>query len=131
MCGVMKNEMRMLRRMCGVTKNEMRMLRRMCGVTKNEMRMLRWMCGVTKNEMRMLRRMCGVTKNEMRMLRRMCGVTKNDKIGNEHVRGSVKVAPVTKKMAEKGLKWYGHVRTREEGCVPRRMIDAPVPGRRC
>ena len=116
----MKNEMRMLRWMCGVTKNEMRMLRRMCGVTKNEMRMQRRMCGVTKNEMRMLR-----------MLRWMCGVTKNDKIGNEHVRGSVKVAPVTKKMAEKGLKWYGHVRTREEGCVLRRMLDAPVPGRRC
>ena len=34
--------------------------------------------------------------NEMRMLRWMCGVTKKDTIINEHVRVSVKVAPVTK-----------------------------------
>ena len=30
------------------------------------------------------------------------GVTKKDKIRNEHVRGSEKVAPMTKKIAEKG-----------------------------
>ena len=45
--------------------------------------------------------------NEMRMLRLMCGVTKKDKIGkirNKHVRGSVKVAPVTKEITEKRLK---------------------------
>ena len=44
---------------------------------------------------------------EMRMLRWMCGVTKKDKIRNDHVRESVKVAPVTKKITEKRLKWYG------------------------
>ena len=36
--------------------------------------------------------------NEMRMLRWMCGVTKKSKTRNEHVRGSVKVAQVTKKI---------------------------------
>ena len=36
--------------------------------------------------------------NEMKMLRWMCGVTKKDNIRNVHVRGSVKVAPVTKKI---------------------------------
>ena len=34
--------------------------------------------------------------NEMRMVRWTCGVTKKDEIRNENVRGSVKVAPVTK-----------------------------------
>ena len=37
----------------------------------------------------------------------MCGVTKKDKNRNEHVRGSVKVAPVTKKTIRKRLKGYG------------------------
>ena len=61
---------------------------------------------------------------------RMCGVTKTDQIRNEHVRGSVKVAPVTKKITEKRLKWYGHVKRRDEGHVLRRTLDAPVPGKR-
>ena len=68
--------------------------------------------------------------NEMRMLRWMCRFTKKDKIRNEHVRGSVKVEPVTTKMTEKRLKWYGHVKRREEGHVIRRMLDAPVQGKR-
>ena len=66
----------------------------------------------------------------MRLLRWMNGVTKKDKIRNEHVRGSVKVAPVTKEITEKRLKWYGHVKRRSEGQVLRRMLDAPVPGKR-
>ena len=35
------------------------------------------------------------------MLMWMCGVTKKDKMRNEHLRRSVKVAPVTKEMTEK------------------------------
>ena len=45
------------------------------------------------------------------------------------MRGSVKVAQVTKKITEKRLKWYGHVKRRDED-VLRRMVDAPVPGKR-
>ena len=45
--------------------------------------------------------------NDMRILRWMCGVRKRDKIRNEHVRGSVKVASVTKKITDKRLKRYG------------------------
>ena len=48
------------------------------------------------------------------------------KIRNEHVRGSVIVAPVRKKITEKRVKWYRHVKRREEGHVLRRMLDAPV-----
>ena len=64
--------------------------------------------------------------NETRMLRWMGGVTKKDKIRNEHVTGSVKVAPVTKQITEKRLKWYGRVKRREERYVLRR----PVRGKR-
>ena len=34
------------------------------------------------------------------MLRWICGVTKKDKIRNENVKGSVKLAPMTKTVAE-------------------------------
>ena len=47
------------------------------------------------------------------MLRWMCEVTAKDKIRNEHVRGSVKVAPVVKKITEKIIKRYGHVKRKE------------------
>ena len=32
--------------------------------------------------------------------------------------------------SEKRLKWYGRVKRRDEGPVLRRMLDAPVPGKR-
>ena len=60
----------------------------------------------------------------MRMLRWMCRFTKKDKIRKEHVRGSVKVAPVTKKITEKRLKWYRHVTRRNEGHLLRFFLDA-------
>ncbi|KAM3964580.1 LOW QUALITY PROTEIN: uncharacterized protein ACR2FA_001549 [Aphomia sociella] len=45
---------------------------------------------------------------EMRMLRWAVGVTLKDKVGNEYVRGSFKVAPITEKISESS-RWYGHV----------------------
>ena len=49
----------------------------------------------------------------MRMLRWMSGVTEKDRIRNEHVRGSVEVAPVAL-ITEIRLKWYVHIRSKEE-----------------
>ena len=36
--------------------------------------------------------------NEMRMLQRMCGVTRKDKMANEHIRGTTRLAPSSKKI---------------------------------
>ena len=68
--------------------------------------------------------------NEMRMLRWMCGVTKKDTIRKENEREPVKGEPVTHKITETRLKWYGHVKRWDGGHVLRRMLDAPVPGKR-
>ena len=47
--------------------------------------------------------------NEMRMLRWMCGVTKKDKIRNEHIRGTTKVAQASRKITEKTeMVWARH-----------------------
>ena len=49
----------------------------------------------------------------MRMLRWMCDVTTKNKIINEHVRGTVKEAPLTtKKITEKRLTRYENVKRR-------------------
>ena len=37
---------------------------------------------------------------------------------------------MTKKITEKRLKWYGHVKKRNEGFILIRMSDAPLPGKR-
>ena len=67
---------------------------------------------------------------EMRMLRWMCGVTRLDRIKNYYIRGTVKVAEVTKKMHERRLQWYWHVMRREEESVCRRVMNMEVPGKR-
>ena len=56
--------------------------------------------------------------------------SRKHKIRNEHVTGPVKIAPVTKTITEKRLKRYRHVQRRDKGHVLRRMLDAPVPGKR-
>ena len=68
--------------------------------------------------------------NEMRMRRCMCGVTWRDKIRNEHIRGTTRVVQASKKMTEKRLKWYGHVRRMKEEHIVRRMLDVDIPGKR-
>ena len=68
--------------------------------------------------------------NEMRMLRWMCGVTRRDKIRNEHIRGTTRVAQASKKTTEKRLKWYGHVRRMKEEHIVRRKLDVDIGKRR-
>ncbi|XP_045492918.1 uncharacterized protein LOC123700390 [Colias croceus] len=63
--------------------------------------------------------------NEMKMLRWAAGVTRLDKVRNEYIRGSFKVAPISEKLTEQRLRWYGHVMRREENHVVRRALNLP------
>ena len=66
--------------------------------------------------------------NAIRMLRWMCGVTRRYTIRNEYIRGTTRVAQAYKKLTEKRLKWYGHVRRMKEEHIVRRMLDVNIPG---
>ncbi|XP_055377191.1 uncharacterized protein LOC129609284 [Condylostylus longicornis] len=65
----------------------------------------------------------------MRMLRWSAGVTKLDKIRNEYLRGTFKVADIKEKLAEKRLRWYGHVMRRDEEHPVRKALNLSIPKR--
>ncbi|XP_063863902.1 uncharacterized protein LOC135102550 [Scylla paramamosain] len=67
---------------------------------------------------------------EMGMLRWMLGVTRRDKVRNNFIRGTAKVTEVTKKVQERRMRWFGHIKRREEGYVGRRILDMEMEGRR-
>ena len=67
---------------------------------------------------------------ELKMVRWALGVTKKDKIRNEYVRGTAKIAKLGDKLRNARLRWYGHVKRREEDFVGKRMMEMAVPGRR-
>ena len=67
---------------------------------------------------------------EMKMLRFAMGVTRKDKIRNEHIRSTVKVEQLGMKMREDRLRWYGHVMSRDQEYVGRKMMEMELPGKR-
>lgn len=62
---------------------------------------------------------------EMKMLRWSGGVTRLDKVRNEYIRGSFKVAPIHNKLTENRLRWYGHVMRRPEEHVVKTALSLP------
>ena len=67
---------------------------------------------------------------EMRMLPWMCGVTRKDKIRNEYIRGTTRVAQASKKITERRLIWYEHVMRRDGEHILRKVLRADIPGMR-
>ena len=57
---------------------------------------------------------------ELKMVRWALGVTRKDKIRNEYVRGTAKIAKLGEKLRNVRLRWYGHVKRREEDYVGKR-----------
>ena len=54
---------------------------------------------------------------ELKMVRWALGVTRKGKIRNAYVRGTAKIAKLRDKLWNARLRWYGHVKRREEGYV--------------
>ena len=55
-------------------------------------------------------------------------MTKKDKIRNEYVRGTAKIAKLGDKLHNARLCWYGHVKRREKDYMGKRMMEMAVPG---
>ena len=66
---------------------------------------------------------------ELKMVRWALGVTRKDKIRNDYVRGTTKIAKLGDKLRNARLRWYGDVK-RREGYVGKTMMEMAVPGRR-
>ena len=67
---------------------------------------------------------------ELKMVRLSLGVTRKDKIRNEYVRGTAKIAKLGDKLWNARLRWYEHVKRREKSYVGKRMMEMAMPNRR-
>ena len=67
---------------------------------------------------------------ELKMLRFSLGVTRMDKIRNEYIRGTTQVGRFGEKTREARLRWYGHLRRKDDGYnIGRRMLRMELSGK--
>ena len=67
---------------------------------------------------------------ELKMLRFSLGVTRMDKTRNENIRGTAQVGKFGEKTREARLRWYGHLRGKDDGYIGRTMLRMELPGKR-
>ncbi|XP_061723665.1 uncharacterized protein LOC133529880 [Cydia pomonella] len=60
---------------------------------------------------------------EMKMLRWSRGITRLDRVRNEYVRGSFKVAPIPEKLTENRLRCFEHVMRRDDEYIVKKALD--------
>ena len=63
------------------------------------------------------------------LLRFSLGVTRMDKIRNEYIRGTARVGRFGEKTREARLRWYGHVRRKDDWYIGRRMLRMKLAGK--
>ena len=49
---------------------------------------------------------------------------------NEHIRRTMKVGQISKKVRESRLRWYWHVKANRDDCVGRRELEIKLPGKK-
>ena len=69
-----------------------------------------------------------MNKTEMRMLRWIRGVCLREHKRNEEIRAAATVQPIATHLMQKRLRWYGHVRRRDECHTTRTVLDMVVEG---
>ena len=69
-----------------------------------------------------------MNKTEMRMLRWIQGVSLSEHKRNEEIREAATVQPIATHLMQKRLRWYGHVRRRDECHNTRTVLDMVVEG---
>ena len=69
-----------------------------------------------------------MNKTEMRMLRLIQGASLREHKRNEDIRGAATVQPITTHLMQKRLRWYGHVRRRDDSHMTRTVLDMVVEG---
>ena len=67
---------------------------------------------------------------ELKMSRFSLRVTRMDKIRNEYIRGTAQVGKFGDKIREARLRWYGHLRRKDDCYIGRRMLRMELPGKR-
>ena len=60
---------------------------------------------------------------ELKIVRWALRVTRKDNIRNEYVRGTAKIAKLGDKLSNARLRWYGHVKRKEEDYAGKRMVE--------
>ena len=64
---------------------------------------------------------------EMKMCRWACGATRTDRVRNEDIRERMGVTNIGARCRRARLRWFGHVKRREENYVGRRMLSMVPP----
>ena len=67
---------------------------------------------------------------ELKMVRWALGVTLKDKVRNEYIWGTAKIRKIGEKLRGERLRWFGHVKRREESYIGRRMMKIEIPGKK-
>ncbi|XP_047495854.1 uncharacterized protein LOC125043663 [Penaeus chinensis] len=67
---------------------------------------------------------------EMKMCRWALGHTLKDHVRNEYIKERMEIVSIGVRCKESRLRWFGHVKRRDEVYVCRRVMDMRLPGRR-
>ena len=67
---------------------------------------------------------------EIKMCRRACGHTLRDQVRNENINDRLKVEIIGERCRNARLRWFGHVKRRDQDYAGRKTLEMVPPGRR-